>query len=95
MTPAPSLLDDLPALVAAPGGGVVAQHGDTRRLGFEEARRLFRSGDVLVAHAMFVSGRLKTPSAAALFDVLELFAFVRPAQPCIPSPLGLARALGL
>lgn len=95
MTPAPSLLDDLPALVAAPGGGVVAQHGDTRRLGFEEARRLFRSGDVLVAHAGFVSGRLKTPSAAALFDVLELFAFVRPAQPCIPSPLGLARALGL
>ncbi len=52
----PSLLDDLPALVAAPGGGVAAQHGDTRRLGFEEARRLFRSGNVLVAHRRLLRG---------------------------------------
>jgi ATP-dependent DNA helicase DinG len=95
MTPASTLLADLPALVPAPGGGVAAQHGDTRRLGLEEARRLLRSGDVLVAHAAFVAGRLKTSPSAALYDVLELFAFARPAQPCIPSPLGLARALGL
>ena len=61
----------------------------------DEARRLFRSGNVLIAHAAFVSGRLKTPPAAALFDVLELFAFVRPGAPCIPSALGLARAMGL
>ncbi len=95
MTFPPALLADLPALVAAPGGGVVAQHGDTRRLRLEEARHLFASGDVLVAHAAFVAGRLKTAPAHLLYDVLELFAFVRPAQPCIPSPLGLARALGL
>ena len=30
-----------------------------------------------------------------LFDVLELFAFVRPGMPFVPSALGLARALGL
>ena len=55
----------------------------------------FRGGDVLVAHALFVAGRLKAAPGRPLFDVLELFAFVRPAQPCVPSPLGLARALGL
>ncbi len=86
----------LPALTPAPGGAIVcAGDGACRRVAFEEARRIFRSGDVLVAHTAFVSGRLKAPPASALFDVLELFAFVRPAQSCVPSALGLARALGL
>jgi ATP-dependent DNA helicase DinG len=85
----------LPALVPAPGGAVVCEGGDCRRVALDEARRLFRSGNVLVAHAAFVSGRLKTPPAGALYDVIELFAFVRPGAPCIPSALGLARALGL
>lgn len=87
---------DLPALIPAPGGAVVRDaDGTTRRVAIEEARRLFRSGDLLVAHTAFVSGRLRTPPAGALYDVLELFAFVRPGQPCVPSALGLARALGL
>ncbi len=84
-----------PALVPVAGGAVVAEGDGRRRVDHAEARRLFRSGDVLVAHAVFVSGRLKSPPARAVFDVLELFAFVRPAQPCVPSPLGIARALGL
>jgi ATP-dependent DNA helicase DinG len=86
----------VPALVPAAGGAAVAfPAGETRRISPDEARRLFRAGDVLVAHAIFVAGRLKIVPARPLFDVLELFAFVRPAQPCIPSPLGLARALML
>jgi ATP-dependent DNA helicase DinG len=86
----------LPALVPAPGGAVLcADDGECRRIALEDARKLFRAGNVLVAHAAFVSGRLKTPLAAALFDVLELFAFVKPGAPCVPSALGLARALGL
>src|SRR5579864_1414853 len=86
----------LPVLVPAPGGAIVgAGDGTCRRIGSEEARKLFRSGDVLIAHAAFTSGRLKAPPARALFDVLELFAFVRPAAPFVPSALGLARALGL
>jgi len=86
----------IPALVPAPGGAVLCTaDGACRRAAAEEARGIFRSGDALVAHAMFVSGRLKAPPAKPLYDVLELFAFVRPAQPCVPSALGLARALGL
>jgi ATP-dependent DNA helicase DinG len=61
----------------------------------EEARALFRSGDVLIANAAFVAGRLRTAPARPLFDLLELFAFVRPAVPFVPSALGIARALGL
>ena len=87
---------DLPALVPAPGGAVLCDRdGMCRRIGFDEARRLFRSGNVIIAHAAFVSGRLKAPPAAALFDVLELFAFIKPGAPFVPSALGLARALGM
>ncbi len=86
----------MPALVPAPGGAWLAQaDGTIESLAIEEARARFRGGDVLVAHALFVAGRLKEAPARPLFDVLELFAFVRPAQPCVPSPAGILRALGL
>ncbi|MEI9930927.1 MAG: hypothetical protein WDM89_10350 [Rhizomicrobium sp.] len=63
---------DLPALVPATGGAVVcAVDGSCARARIDEARHLFRSGNVIVAHAAFVAGRLKTNPAAALFDVLE------------------------
>ena len=93
---APDLYSDALALIPFAGGAIVSTaDGNSRRIGLEEARKLFRAGGVLVAHAAFVSGRLKTPPSAPLADVLELFAFVRPAQYCVPSPRGLARALGL
>jgi ATP-dependent DNA helicase DinG len=89
-------LSQLPALVPALGGAALALADGTGRMAsLEEARTLFRSGQVLVAHAAFVAGRLKTSPKEPLFDVLELFAFVRPSVPCVPSAVGLARALGL
>src|SRR5665213_250765 len=89
-------LDSLISLIPAPGGAVIAESGGaSRRIGLEEAHALFRSGDVIVAHALFVAGRLKAPPARPLFDAVELFARLRPAQPCVPSALGLARGLGL
>ena len=72
--------------------GATAHAGASDR---EAARAIFQSGKALVAHAAFVAGRLKAPRGPAAFDVLELFAFVRPGQPLVPSALGLARALGL
>src|ERR1700740_2971198 len=87
---------DFPALIPAPQGAVIADaHGAVTSVDAEGARRLFRSGDVIVAHALFVAGRLKVQPARPLFDAMELFAFVRPAMPCVPSALGLARACGL
>jgi len=87
---------DLAALAPAPPGAAVCDgSGLCRRVALKEAREIFQSGRALVAHAAFVAGRLKAPAVKPLYDVLELFAFVRPGQPLIPSALGLARALGL
>jgi ATP-dependent DNA helicase DinG len=87
---------DFPALIPAPKGAVLCgADGACRTADLDDARALFRSGDVIVAHALFVAGRLKVPPARPLFDAMELFAFVRPAMPCVPSALGIARALGL
>lgn len=92
----PSAIADILALIPARGGALLCDaSGACRHTGIEGARKLFRAGDVLVAHTAFVSGRLRTPPSLPLFDAMELFAFVRPAQPCVPSALGLARALGL
>jgi len=64
----------------------------------DQARALFTDGPVLVAHASMTARRLGLPAPSRsprLFDVLELFAFVRPASFCAPSSVGLAQALGL
>ena len=68
-----------------------------------DARALFEEGGVLMAHAGFVAGRLGTRADAPCehrasgaparatqnnFDVLELFAFVRPGLPFVPSASG-------
>ncbi|MGZ0247421.1 MAG: ATP-dependent DNA helicase, partial [Alphaproteobacteria bacterium] len=48
----------------------------------------------MVCHALATARRLNTSPFPAL-DLLELFAFVRPATFCRPTPSGLADALGL
>ena len=96
--PAPSL-DLAPALVVLPGPRAgVADGGAARMARAPEARDLFESGPVLVAHAGMTARRLglrPPPRSARIFDALELFAFVRPAAFCAPSAAGLALALGL
>jgi len=89
-------LANIPALVPAPGGALLGfADGTSRAARLDEARALFRSGDVLIANTAFVAGRLRTAPARPLFDVLELFVFVRPNVPFVPSALGVARAMGL
>jgi len=48
----------------------------------------------IVCHAAATAGRLAAGPFRA-FDVLELYAFVRPADFCLPTPAGLAAALAL
>ena len=96
MLPAPDSLSELIALVPAPPGAALCDGtGKCRRANRDEARTAFQSGNVLVAHAAFVAGRLKVQAQKPLYDVLELFAFLRPGRPFVPSALGLARALSL
>ena len=49
---------------------------------------------MLLCHRLNVARRLRIDTFPA-FDVLELFAFVHPAVRCIPTPRGLATALGM
>ncbi|HWF77227.1 MAG TPA: ATP-dependent DNA helicase [Caulobacteraceae bacterium] len=95
---APSL-DLAPALVVLPGPrAAVCDGAPARSVRPPQARDLFEAGPVLVAHAGLTARRLQInppPRSARIFDVLELFAFVRPAAFCAPSAAGLALALGL
>lgn len=49
---------------------------------------------LLLLNAPLVASRLGYPDLSGL-DVLELFAFIHPARFCVPTPKGLAHALGL
>ncbi len=99
MTTSVPALDLAPALVVLPGGrSGVADGGAARAIRMPDARDLFERGPVLLAHASMTARRLGLPApprSPRLFDVLELFAFVRPARFCAPSAVGLALALGL
>ena len=92
-------LDLAPALVVLPGGRSGVADGTGARLArMPEARDLYEGGPVLIAHAAMTARRLglsAPPRSPRLFDVLELFAFVRPARFCAPSAVGLSLALGL
>jgi ATP-dependent DNA helicase DinG len=86
-----------PALAVPPGAGAVADADGARRVNRSEAERIFTSGAVIVAHAGMTARRLSLappPRSPHILDALELFAFVRPARFCAPSPAGLAQALG-
>jgi len=68
--------------------------GEIAALSPDEARHRLETEAALVCHARATARRLDMPGFAAL-DLLELFAFVRPARFCVPTPRGLAAALGL
>ncbi|TAN55227.1 MAG: ATP-dependent DNA helicase, partial [Rhodospirillales bacterium] len=93
--PPPLLLPEVPALVA--GSGTVAAafpDGTLETLDSGEAGRIARTSKPIVVHRLNLAARLKIDGFAA-HDLLELFAFVRPAQSCLPSPEGLCALLGL
>jgi len=85
------------ALAVPPGAGAMCDDEGARKIGRGAAEGVFTTGPVMVAHASLTARRLglAPPSRSEdLLDVLELFAFVRPARFCAPSPSGLALAMG-
>ena len=87
---------DLAALAVGHRGAVLRQpDGTPERLAPTAAIKRISDGLVpMVCHAPATARRLNTSPFPAL-DLLELFAFVRPATFCRPTPSGLAAALGL
>jgi ATP-dependent DNA helicase DinG len=68
--------------------------GEVEALAPAEARSRVERETPMLCHARATARRLDAPIFPAL-DLLELFAFVRPARFCVPTPRGLAAALGL
>ena len=68
--------------------------GATRALPKGEAIMAAADSPLLLLNAPLVASRLGYPDLSGL-DLLELFAFVHPARFMVPTPRGLAHALGL
>ncbi len=87
------------ALIAGAGKMyLVAPSGEAKvlgALGVAEARASFAAHPVLVCHRPSLEARLGGDVLEGALDLLELFAFTRPARFCVPTPNGLAAALSL
>ena len=83
-------------LVAGASGALLLNgDGEIDELTAADARRRWEAGPApLVCHAASLRRRIGARDAPAL-DLLELWAFVRPAQFCVPTPHGLAEALAV
>src|SRR5688500_8824653 len=90
-----SISPNLPSLVATARGALWrAPDGTIERLRAADAAMRAAANPPLVCHAPAVAARLGLDDLPAL-DLLELFAFVRPATFCLPTPRGLCEALDL
>jgi ATP-dependent DNA helicase DinG len=84
-----------PALVAGVKHAAwLSPEGEIERLAFAEAARRARETPPFLCHARATARRMGVLPFPAL-DLLELHAFARPARFCLPTPRGLAAALGL
>jgi hypothetical protein len=83
-----------PALHASHSGIWIADADGTRPIGRGEAIRIAADTPVIVLNAPLIGQRLGYADLSGL-DVLELFAFLRPARFMVPTPRGLARETGL
>src|ERR1700742_1509588 len=68
--------------------------GEIEALAPADARSRVERETPMLCHGPATARRLECPGFPAL-DLLELFAFVHPARFCVPTPRGLAEALGL
>ncbi|MCB2078508.1 MAG: ATP-dependent DNA helicase, partial [Novosphingobium sp.] len=85
----------LPALHASHGGCWLRDGtGATRGVGKGEAIMAAADTPLLILNAPLIATRLGYPDLSGL-DLLELFAFIHPARFMVPTPKGLAHALGL
>jgi ATP-dependent DNA helicase DinG len=83
-----------PALHASHGGIWIADDAGVRSVARGEAVRIAADTPVLLLNAPLTGQRLGYPDLSGL-DLLELFAFLRPARFMVPTPRGVARELGL
>ena len=83
-----------PALHASHSGVWIAYEEEVRAIGRGEAIRIAADTPVILLNSALIGQRLGYADLSGL-DLLELFAFLRPARFMVPTPKGLAAATGL
>jgi len=81
-------------LATARGALWLSEDGEIERLSGPDAARRATAASPLVVHAPATAARLGLDHLPAR-DLLELYAFVRPATFCLPTPRGLAEAMDI
>ncbi len=95
MPDTPAMLLPLAAVHISRTNAIWAAADDApETLAFDEVARRIKAVPPLLCHAPSVARRLDCDHLAC-YDILELFAFVRPAQFTLPTLQGVARTLGL
>ena len=85
----------LPAIHASHSGCCLRDGaGSTRTVAKGEAIMAAADTPLLLLNAPLVASRLGYPDLSGL-DLLELYAFIHPARFVVPTPRGIAHALGL
>ena len=93
--PRRAALPEAPTLVAgAAHAAWLSPEGEISELALADAASRARETPPLLVHAPATARRLRAERFPA-YDLLELYAFVRPAKFVLPTPRGLAVALGL
>ncbi|QEX19223.1 DNA helicase [Hypericibacter terrae] len=88
-------LPEAPSIAVGHAQAAIASpDGEVRLVDLAKAAAALRERPAMLVHAPVTLRRLGLENLPAL-DLLELFAFVRPARFCLPTPRGLARSLGL
>ena len=88
-------LPDAPVLIADHHGAFLFESdGSIEALGHGAAAKRALERPPILCHSKLTARHLKIRTFPA-FDLLELFAFAHPAQFCVPTPGGIANALGL
>jgi ATP-dependent DNA helicase DinG len=92
----PAGFEDAPALVAGSRDAVwLNRDGEIDTLSHRESQNRLRDGILpLLCHRRMTAASIRAGSIQG-FDILELFAFVRPADFCLPTPGGIAQSLDL
>ncbi len=89
------LIPESPTLIVSLAAATwLSTDGEIEDIALAEAGRRANDQQPLLCHAPAVARRLNI-ARFPCFDILELFAFVRPAMFCVPTALGVAEALDL
>jgi ATP-dependent DNA helicase DinG len=87
---------DSDALIVGPFEALVLSGvGEVDTLSIADTKAHLAAGPHLICHEPGMANHLRQKTVTGQLDVLDLFAFVHPAQFCLPTPQGLAEALTL